>query len=178
MSNIKCQMSIRLNFYWSVLAELLRSFFIFSTMHKPDMASFFVSEENPAAMAASGSMKIVFNFPCFSTSLLAALLPFLPLLPFFNIWAAIVSQVLALKARKPNPIRQLMLVSTALAVSVPWMLVYQVYFIILMLYKVYLILAVQSSRTYERLSLFNLSIISALLLTSYIADVENKETQM
>ena len=81
-------------------------------------------------MAASGSMKIVFNFSCFSTSLLAALLPFLPLLPFFNIWSAIVSQVLALKARKPNPIRQLMLVSTALAVSVPWMLVYQVYFII------------------------------------------------
>ena len=104
--------------------------FNFSTMHKPDMASFFVSEENPAAMAASGSMKIVFNFSCFSTSLLAALLPFLPLLPFFNIWSAIVSQVFALTAKKPTHIRHSMLVSTALVVSVPWMLVYQVYFII------------------------------------------------
>ena len=129
-------------------------------------------------MAASGSMKIVFNFSCFSTSLLAALLPFLPLLPFFNIWSAIVSQVFALTAKKPTHIRHSMLVSTALVVSVPWMLVYQVYFIILMLYNVYLILAVQSRRTYKCLSLFNLSIFSALLLTSYIADVENKETQM
>ena len=140
------------------------------TVFKPD----FVSEENPAAMAASGSMRIFFNFSCFSTSLLAALLPLLNLqLPFLNIWPVIVSQVSALTARKPTH------VSTALAASLPRMLVFQVYFIILMLlYKVYLIPAVQSRLTYECLSLFDLSIFSALPLTSYIADVENKETQM
>ena len=127
-----------------------------------------ISEENPAAMAASCSIKVSSNLCCFSTSLL--LLP--PLLPLlltlmlncYKIWSACVSQVFAVTVRKPNHDYHWMLVSTAFTAFVLGIVMYQLYFIILMPHvAAYLILPLQSSRKYECLSPLDIITFSALL---------------
>ena len=134
------------------------------------MASCSISEENPAAMAASSSAKVAFNLCSFPTSLFpAALLPLLLLLPAHLPLLAlqlpyhIVSQVSAATSRKPN--HDWILVSTALTVltaltltaTVLGMLVCQLYFITRTLYVANLTLLLLSSRRpYECLSLFSL----------------------
>ena len=131
------------------------------------MASCSISEENPAAMAASSSAKVAFNLCSFPTSLFpAALLPLLLLLPAHLPLLAlqlpyhIVSQVSAATSRKPN--HDWILVSTALTVltaltltaTVLGMLVCQLYFITRTLYVANLTLLLLSSRRpYECLSL-------------------------
>ena len=134
------------------------------------MASCSISEENPAAMAASSSAKVAFNLCSFPTSPFpAALLPLLLLLPAHLPLLAlqlpyhIVSQVSAATSRKPN--HDWILVSTALTVltaltltaTVLGMLVCQLYFITRTLYVANLTLLLLSSRRpYECLSLFSL----------------------
>ena len=134
------------------------------------MASWSISEENPAAMAASSSAKVAFNLCSFPTSLFpAAHLPLLLLLlllpahlPLLALQLPyhIVSQVSAATSRKPN--HDWILVSTALTVltaltltaTVLGMLVCQLYFITRTLYVANLILLLLSSRRpYECLSL-------------------------
>ena len=132
------------------------------------MASCSISEENPAAMAASSSAKVAFNLCSFPTSLFpAAHLPLLLLLlllpahlPLLALQLPyhILSQVSAATSRKPNHDCHLILVSTAaltaLTATVLRMLVCQLCFVPLMLYVANLTLLLLSSRRpYECLSL-------------------------
>ena len=126
------------------------------------MASCSISEENPAAMAASSSAKVAFNLCSFPTSLFpAALLPLLLLLPAHLPLLAlqlpyhILSQVSAATSRKPNhDCHWILVLTAALTATVLGMLVCQLYFVPLMLYVANLTLLLLSSRRpYECLSL-------------------------
>ena len=125
-----------------------------------------ISEENPAAMAANSSTKIVFHFACFLTSLPPALLLLLTLMLLaFNMWADLdlVSQVSIKAATKPH---HWMFVETDLSSTVPRIMVGhlgQTHLLMILLSLAYLMLLVGSTWKEECLSLFNLIALSALL---------------